>query len=226
MAFIVASAVCGALSVPWDPISTAVAGVVGGLMATLALWVRRWARLPDVIRRPATARPGARLQDIAIWFGVGLAVGLVLLAVIRLVIEPVLPAAGARIAAAGQLPVWRRLLIIYVAAVGEELLFRVLLLSLVAGVLVRLIGRTDRLPTTVVLTTAMVIASLVFAAAHLQAWSSIGLSAGVVVTVMALNSLGGLVFGYAFVTRGIVAAVFAHAGGDVAIQLIGPFTGS
>ena len=134
MAFIVASVVCGALSVPWNPIFTAVAGGVGGFMAALALWVRRWARLPEVIRRPAAARSVARLQDIAIWFGIGFAVGLVLLAIIRLVIEPAVPAAGARIAAAGQLPVWRRLLIIYVAAVGEELLFRVLLLSLVAGV--------------------------------------------------------------------------------------------
>ena len=117
-----------------------------------------------------------------------------MLAIIRLLIEPAVPAAGARIAAAGQLPVWRRLLIIYVAAVGEELLFRVLLLSLVAGVLVRLMHRADRVPTNVVLTTATVIASLVFAAAHLQA-GGIGLSAGVVATVMALNSLGGLVFG-------------------------------
>ena len=226
MAFIVASIVCGALSVPWNPIVTAVAGGVGGLMAALALWVRRWARLPEVIRRPAAARPVARLQDIAIWFGIGFAVGLVLLAIIRLVIEPAVPAAGARIAAAGHLPVWRRLLIIYVAAVGEELLFRVLLLSLVVGVIVSLMRRADHVPTTVVLTTATVIASLLFAAAHLQAWSGIGLSAGVVATVMALNSLGGLVFGYAYVTRGILAAVFAHAGGDVAIQLIGPLTGS
>ena len=191
MAFIVASVVCGALSVPWNPIFTAVAGGVGGFMAALALWVRRWARLPEVIRRPAAARSVARLKDIAIWFGIGFAVGLVLLAIIRLVIEPAVPAAGARIAAAGQLPVWRRLLIIYVAAVGEELLFRVLLLSLVAGVLVRLLHRADRVPTNVVLMTATVIASLVFAAAHLAGPDQIRAS-GVVATVMALNSFGGL----------------------------------
>jgi hypothetical protein len=42
--------------------------------------------------------------------------------------------------------------------------------------------------------------------------------------VMTLNGLGGVVFGYVFVTRGIVAAIWTHAGGDCAIQLIGPLT--
>jgi hypothetical protein len=36
--------------------------------------------------------------------------------------------------------------------------------------------------------------------------------------------LGGVAFGYVFVTRGIVPAMFAHAGADCAIQLIGPLT--
>jgi hypothetical protein len=49
--------------------------------------------------------------------------------------------------------------------------------------------------------------------------------AGTLVTaVLMLNSLGGLVFGTVFMKRGIVAAMWAHAGADCAIQLIGPLT--
>jgi len=43
--------------------------------------------------------------------------------------------------------------------------------------------------------------------------------------VIALNAVGGVVLGRAFVYRGIVAAMWIHAGADCAIQLIGPLTG-
>jgi hypothetical protein len=32
------------------------------------------------------------------------------------------------------------------------------------------------------------------------------------------------VSGYLFVTRGIIAAIWAHAGADIATQLVGPLT--
>jgi hypothetical protein len=47
---------------------------------------------------------------------------------------------------------------------------------------------------------------------------------GLSLMVLTLNGLGGIVFGYVLVTRGIVAAMWAHAGADCAIQLIGPLT--
>ena len=44
-------------------------------------------------------------------------------------------------------------------------------------------------------------------------------------SVLTLNAVGGVVLGYVFVNRGIVAAIWTHAGADCAIQLIGPLTG-
>jgi len=158
--------------------------------------------------------------------GLGLIVGLLLLGVIRLVIEPAIPAAGARIAAAAMLPVWRRLVIIYVAAVSEELLFRLLLLSLVAGLAMRLFRRADRVQNRRFVWVANGLSAFAFAVAHLPAWRAVGsLSLGLTLMVLTLNGLGGVVFGYVFVKRGILAAMWTHAGADCAIQLIGPFTG-
>ena len=51
------------------------------------------------------------------------------------------------------------------------------------------------------------------------------MSPGLVAAVLALNGVGAMVVGYVFSTRGIAAAIWTHAGGDCAIQLIGPFTG-
>jgi membrane protease YdiL (CAAX protease family) len=47
------------------------------------------------------------------------------------------------------------------------------------------------------------------------------MSLGLALVVLILNGLGGIVSGYVFVTRGIVAAMLAHADADCAIQLVG-----
>jgi membrane protease YdiL (CAAX protease family) len=74
--------------------------------------------------------------------------------------------------------------------------------------------------------TANVLSALAFGVVHLPAWTALGpMSAGLIMMVLLLNGIAGLVMGHAFVTRGIVAAMWLHAGGDCAIQLIGPLTG-
>ncbi len=50
------------------------------------------------------------------------------------------------------------------------------------------------------------------------------LSLGILIMVLTLNGVAGLVCGHVFVRYGIVAAIWTHAGGDCAIQLIGPMT--
>ena len=158
--------------------------------------------------------------------GLGLVAGLLLLAVIRIALEPAIPSIGIRIARAGTLPVWRRASIIYVAAVGEELLFRLLLLSAIAGLATRGLRSPAQMPKSPVVWLASVFSALAFAAVHLPAWSgATSLSQGLAMSILILNALAGVLLGYVFVTRGIVAAIWTHAGADCAIQLLGPLTG-
>ena len=223
--FVVVCASAGALAVPLHAVATPVSAGVAGLVGFLGLRVWRWSHLPSFMKTEAPDGV-VRLVLPAASMGLGLIVGLVLLGVIRLVIEPDVPAAGARIAASAVLPVWRRVVIIYVAAVSEELLFRLLLLSLLAGLATRLVRRADRVPNRRFVWVANGLSAIAFAAAHLPAWRAVGpLSVGLALMVLTLNSLGGMVFGYVFVKRGILAAMWAHAGADCAIQLIGPFIG-
>lgn len=223
--FVAVCAIAGALAVPVSPLATTFSTVLDGVFGYLGLRAWHWSRLPSATR---TNGPSGfqRVLWLAGAFAVGLAVGLLILAIIRLVVEPSVPEAGARIAAAGALPIWRRLIIIYVAAVAEELVFRLILLSLIAGALTRLIRRGDEAPSQGVVWTANVLCALAFGAVHLPAWTTLGpMSAGLVMMVLMLNGLAGLVMGHTFVTRGIVAAMWLHAGGDCAIQIIGPLTG-
>jgi hypothetical protein len=222
-ALVAASAIAGGLAVPLDVVATPLSAAGLGLFAVLGFFVWRWSCLPRA--QTAAAQGGlTRLVRAAGWMAVGLAVGLVMLAVIRLVIEPVVPGIGSRMAAAGALPVWRRAAIIYVAAVGEELIFRLFLLSAVAGVATRLLRLPRHLPTPAVIWMANSLSALSFAAVHLPSWGGT-LSFGLALAVMTLNAVGGVVLGYMFVNRGIVAAIWTHAGADCAIQLIGPLTG-
>ncbi len=223
--FVVACAIAGALAPPLDAVATPVSTVVAGILGLFGLRVWRWSGLPQ--RVPGGDRRGLWwIVRPGVWFGLGLAVGLVLLGVIRVVLEPALPSMGARMAAAGTLPVWRRLLIIYVAAVGEEVLFRLLLLSVIAGLMVRLFRLPGRTPTAPIAWVANGLSALAFAAVHLPAWSGAPpVGVGSTVAVLALNSAGGIVLGYVFANRGIVAAMWTHAGADCVIQLLGPLTG-
>jgi len=214
--FLLVCAAAGALAVPLDWAVTPVAAAVALLVAMVGLRVWRWSGLPTPMQ---TGQP-------MMWMAVGLAMGVVLLLVIRLALEPELPQMGRRIAAAGALPIWRRIVIIYVAAVTEELIFRLLLLSAIAGVLVRLLRRPGNVPRPMDVWIANSVSALAFALVHLPAWERSGpIAAGVVVSVLALNAGAGLVLGRVFATGGISAAIWTHAGGDTAIQLIGPLTG-
>ncbi|HVH55888.1 MAG TPA: CPBP family intramembrane glutamic endopeptidase [Vicinamibacterales bacterium] len=208
-------ALAGALAVPLHTIATPLAAIIAAAIGLAALRVWRWSGLPQ----PARAEGRRAL----LWLCLGLCVGLLVLAVIRLVIEPIVPAIGARMAVAGTMSVWRRLEIIYVAAVVEELIFRVLLLSAVSGILARL-SRSITRPSASHVWIANAVSALLFGGVHLFSWSA-GTGPALPLTVVLLNFLGGLAFGYVFATRGIVAAMWTHAGADCAIQLIGPLTG-
>jgi membrane protease YdiL (CAAX protease family) len=223
--FVAVCAAAGALAVPLHAVATPVAAVIAGLVGLLGLRVWRWSGLPGAMTTGASHRAD-RLLLPAASLCLGLIVGLLMLGMIRMAIEPVIPAIGARLAAAAAEPVWRRVLIIYVAAVGEELIFRLLLVSVVVGVTVRLCPHTDLVPKRGFVWVAIGLSALVFGVAHLPAWSAaVPLSLGLAIGVVLLNAVGGVVFGPVFVKRGIVAAMLAHAGGDCAIRLIGPLTG-
>ena len=226
--FVAVCVLAGALAAPLSPVFTPVSALLNGVFGYLGLRAWRWSRLPGATLH---WRPGLQTRQFehVLWlagaFAIGLGVGLLLLAIIRLVVEPAVPAAGARIAEAAMLPIWRRLIIIFVAAVGEELMFRLILLSLIAGALTRLLQRGNQAPSQGVVWTANVLSALAFGVVHLPAWTALGpMSVGLIAMVLMLNGLAGLVMGHIFVSRGIVAAMWAHAGGDCAIQLIGPLT--
>ncbi len=106
---------------------------------------------------------------------------------------------------------------------AEEVMMRWGVLSLVAWAIVRL-RRTPAAasapPSAGTMGAAIVIAALVFAAAHLPATARIApLDAALVARTLALNMLGGVVYGWLFWRRGLESAMLAHATTHVGLAI-------
>lgn len=224
LGFVAACALAGALAAPMSMLLMPASAVIAASAAVAGLYLRRWAKLDDALRPRTRSREGRSVGTVRA-VAAGLVLGLFTLGVVRLVLEPWVPAAGVRIAIAASQPAWRRLVIIYTAAVGEEVLFRLVGVSAMIGVLSRLASRGLALPSRRMIGLALVLSALVFGAAHLPAWLNAGaITLPLGALIIALNAAGGLVFGYIFVTRGIAAAIYTHAAADFVLLFVGPRT--
>lgn len=154
---------------------------------------------------------------------IGIGLGAVLLLSIRFLVVPILPQIQARFAAEAGSPIWKRLVIAFDSAILEELIFRLFLLSLVAWLFSRLWHDSNSLPDRGVLWAANVIVAIGFGLAHLPSWSAVTtLTPAIVITVVLLNSIGGITFGYLYFERGLEAAMLAHFAADVVLHGLGP----
>ena len=121
-----------------------------------------------------------------------------------------------------KLPPWWSCLIASVGAgVREEVWLRLGLMTFFAWVVTK-IARRDT-PGAGAIWFANVLASLVFGAIHLpQAFQLIGGSAAIVAFVMIGNGIPGVVFGWLFWRKGLIAAMVSHTVFDILIKVIFP----
>jgi hypothetical protein len=106
--------------------------------------------------------------------------------------------------------------------VVEELLLRLLVMSLLVFILWKLSGsRGNTVISDRIYITAIVLAALLFAAGHLPITAqTLGLSAGTIVRCFVLNGFGGIGFGYLYWKRGLAYSMYAHAATHVFMQAV------
>jgi len=116
---------------------------------------------------------------------------------------------------------WQGLLASFSAGVTEELLMRLGVMTLFVWLGTRLLGRSQ--PTPAVVWTANGIAALLFGALHLPlAASLVPLTAVMVIRTLLLNGIAGVIFGWQYWRRGLVAAMAAHVGTDIVLHVLSP----
>ncbi|MBH9966035.1 CPBP family intramembrane glutamic endopeptidase [[Bacillus] enclensis] len=115
---------------------------------------------------------------------------------------------------------WLGMLGSFGAAVNEESIFRLFLITLILWLFLKFTKGTVTKPK---IWTAIVLSSLVFGIMHFSvAASSLDMTLGVVLSMLVINGIGGLVFGALFVIMGIEFAMIAHFTADLVIHVAGP----
>ena len=165
----------------------------------------------------ARSRLRALLFPCAV-FGVLVGVAIVLLD--TWVFVPQLAAAG-RDTAALQPPAWQGLLASFYGAIPEELLMRLGLMTFLVWIGARLTRAS--VPRPAVVWTAIVITALLFGAGHLPTTATVlSLTPLVIARALLLNGIGGIVFGWLYWKRGLLAAMLAHFSADIVLHVAAP----
>ncbi|NOH02707.1 MAG: CPBP family intramembrane metalloprotease [Chloroflexi bacterium] len=153
---------------------------------------------------------------------IGAGLGALMLGAIRFILPSVLPEIQSRIAAESSIATWKRVVIAFDSSILEEIAFRLFLFS---G-LIWLAGKARHMPRPPSPQTLWAVNALIalgFGAAHLPQWSAImPLTPSIALTVVFLNGIGGLVFGYLYFDNGLGAAMSAHFFADFVLHVIGP----
>ncbi len=152
---------------------------------------------------------------------IGFALGLLALAVIRSPLGNAL--SHLPVATQHSIPIWKRLLACFYGGICEEVLLRLFLFSLVLWLL-RFMGKPDTAVGAFALFWgANIIVALIFGAGHLPLAARIApLTTEITASVVLLNALIALPFGWLYWTRGLEAAMLAHFCVDLVLQVIGP----
>lgn len=164
----------------------------------------------------------ATMATLRPWHSIllGVLAGAVIIGV-SLLLDPMLPPQLHPAAAApGATTAIEGLLASFYGGIAEELQLRLFLMTLLVWMLT-LAGRQR--PRAPLFWLAIVIAAIAFGAGHLPAADKVwGLSSIVVVRTVALNAIGGVVFGWLYWKRGIEMAMLGHFSADIVLHVIAP----
>jgi CAAX prenyl protease-like protein len=205
------AAIALALPQPPNPARLVIGALLGLPIVILGFWAASRCRVLNVRTHQERITRGL----YALLAGAGL--GSVLLAVL-VALARVQPLLRARFAGRAGEPVWRPFALAFESSIIEEIVFRLFVLSVTAWALFRVFrGRST--PFAV----AWVFSTLLFGLAHLPQWLALtGPSKSLIAAVLALNGVGGLLFGWIFWRWGLPYAILCHAAGDVIIQFFAP----
>ncbi len=121
-------------------------------------------------------------------------------------------------------PFWQGFLAIFYGGIGEEILFRLFLMSLLVWISFKIKKTSTRTPTSIGIWLAIVISAVLFGLGHLPAASSyVTINALTVTEAIVNNGIIGIVCGWLYWQRGLESAMIAHFSADVVLHLIVPF---
>jgi len=120
-------------------------------------------------------------------------------------------------------PLWKSFLASFYGGIGEEILFRLFLMTLIVWIFFKIKKTVEGKPSTIGIWLAIVIAAVLFGIGHLPVTGTITtITPVVVVRAILLNSIGGIIFGWLYWKKGLESAMISHFSADIVLQVIFP----
>jgi len=156
---------------------------------------------------------------ISCFTGMGLGVAIVI--VLRSNLGAAL--AALPVATEGSMPIWKRSLACFYGGLGEEIVMRLFLMSLVAWVAGKVWKTASGQPSAGAFWLANILVAVAFGAGHLPLAAQLTRLTPLLVTaVISLNGVAALGFGYLYWKRGLESALLAHFSADIVLHVLGP----
>ena len=126
--------------------------------------------------------------------------------------------------ASTSVPIWKAFLACFYGGIGEEILLRLFLMTLIVWIIFKIKKTADGNPTVISIWLAIIISAVIFGLGHLPITSTItSITPLIIVRAVLLNGIGGIIFGWLYWKKGLESAMISHFSADIVLQVIFPF---
>lgn len=157
----------------------------------------------------------------------GISIGMGVLAGILIIISSFLftPVSSVFLGAELSVPLWKGFLASFYGGIGEEILFRLFLMTLIVWIFFKIKKTAEGKPTNIGIWLAIIITAVLFGIGHLPITSYItAITPLVVARAIILNGIGAIIFGWLYWRKGLESAMIAHFSADIVFHVIFPLT--
>lgn len=155
----------------------------------------------------------------------GISIGLGVLAGVLIILLSFLftSASTALLSAELSVPLWKGFLASFYGGIGEEILLRLFLMTLIVWIFYKIKKTADGKPTTIGIWLAIVITAIIFGIGHLPITGTITtITPLIVARAIILNGVGGVIFGWLYWKKGLESAMISHFSADIVLHVIYP----
>ena len=125
--------------------------------------------------------------------------------------------------AANQPAVWQGLLASFYGGINEEIMLRLLFMSLTVWVLFKIKKTDDGKPTNLSIWLSIIFAAILFGLLHLPITTSLtAITPVIIARALVLNGIGGVIFGWLYWKKGLESAMISHFSADIILYVIFP----
>lgn len=115
----------------------------------------------------------------------------------------------------------------FYGGIGEEILFRLFLMTLFVWISAKIVRKPDGHPTDGGIWISIIVSSILFGLGHLGITSDLtAITPVVILRAILLNGVAGVICGWLYWKKGLESAMIAHFSADIVLHVITPFVAS